>query len=160
MTDRINPLERQMCYKLTILLQRIGCGEEDALAEFHEETESRLNTYIGKIVKDYWQAQEVLQDVYLHIWQKAPDYSRERGTPLAWIYMLARSRALDSLRRNSKQSAMTELDDQVLPASPVTGSVAPPEVWWYARVRRGVHELPVSQGRLIGLAFFEGYTHS
>lgn len=145
---------------LADLLDRIARKDEEALEELRGQTALMLAAYIRRIVRDAWNVDEVLQDVYLYVWLHAAGYRRERGTPLNWLHMLARSRALDSYRRNRTGSRVSSLEEQVRPLPCVEGPPAPEEVWRHAQVRRGVRELPADQSRLIGLAFVEGYTHS
>ena len=103
------------------LLERIGNQDHSALTELYAQTSPLLAVYIRRVVKDTWNADEVLQDVYIYIWLNAGAYRRERGTPMAWFYMLARSRALDSLRRDRKDWLVLGLDEQVRPRQAADG---------------------------------------
>ena len=96
---------------LTDLLRRAGCWGETAPSDLQQLTRNLLAYYIRRIVKDPWREEEELQDVYTYIWQHAAEYRKERGTPMAWFCTLARSRAIDCLRRFRREPAVVDFDD-------------------------------------------------
>jgi RNA polymerase sigma-70 factor (ECF subfamily) len=142
------------------LLRRAGHGDEPALRDFQQGTRTWLAHYIRRIVKDRCDQEEVLQDVYTYIWLHAAEYRGERGTPLAWLCVLARSRAPDRVRRTRRQRAAVEFDDQVRPMAPSGPLNEPAEVWQHSLLRTGLRELPAGQRRMIDMAFFDGFSHS
>lgn len=106
-------------------------------------------------------AEEVAQDVYLQLWRSAPTFDPERSSGLAWIAMIARSRAIDRVRSEaSLRSALQELGQQ--PAA--RGERDPEEEASLserrARVRQALASLPPEQRTAIELAYFEGLTHT
>lgn len=145
---------------LTDLLLRAGCGDQTALGDLQRMTQAGLGYYIRRIVKDPWHEEEVLQDIYMYIWLHASEYRHDRGTPSAWIYMLARSRAIDCLRRIRRDRALVELDDHVRPKIPADSYRDPAEIWRHSLVRTGLQELPPDLRSLVGMAFFTGFSHS
>jgi len=142
---------------LVEVLRRIGHGDEAALNELQQQTRLRLASSIIKIVRDPGHGEEILQDVYLYVWLHAGEYRRERGTPVAWLCMLARSRALDRLRATKRQCEVVEFNDRVRPMVPACVSREPVECFL---LRAGLGELTAEQRRLILLAFFDGFSHS
>ena len=147
--------------RLAGLLSRIAQCDEDAMTELYEWTRPFLSNYIRRIVRDIWTAEEVLQDVYRQVWTSASRFQPERGKGTAWLYLIARSRALDSLRKRSTDHSQPMLDgeEQRIPA---LGREEERylNVSEYAKVRQTVFGLPESQRHMIRLAFFEGYSHS
>jgi DNA-directed RNA polymerase specialized sigma24 family protein len=107
------------------LLRRAGRGDETALRELQQLTRRLLAYCIRRVVKDPRREEEVLQDVYTYIWQHTGEYRKERGTPWAWFYTLARSRAIDSIRRTRREPLAVELDDNVRPVVRVDQFVCP-----------------------------------
>ncbi|MEE7462323.1 RNA polymerase subunit sigma-70 [Methylobacterium fujisawaense] len=81
------------------LLADIAQGEADRLAELYDLTSPKLYGLILRIQRDRGLAEDVLQDVYMRIWQAAGAYSPEVGPPLPWLCTIARNRAIDSVRR-------------------------------------------------------------
>ena len=142
------------------LFTRIAQKDEIALAELYEYTRNVLMEYVRKFVRDSWNAEEVLQDVYKYVWLNAAAYTPDRGAPQAWLYMIARSRALDSLRRSKKDVVQSEFDERRHRLSIGDVETEHARSWWSAVVQRSIGELPPAQREMIGLAFYEGYTHS
>jgi RNA polymerase sigma factor (sigma-70 family) len=84
------------------LLAGIARGEPDRLAELYDLTSPKLFGLILRIQRDRNLAEDVLQDVYMRVWQAAGSYKPNVGTPLAWLTTIARNRAIDSVRRRSE----------------------------------------------------------
>jgi RNA polymerase sigma-70 factor (ECF subfamily) len=142
------------------LLIRTGLRDEDALGDLQIRTRGWLLRCIRNIVPDTGHAEEVLQDVYTYVWLHAAEFRGERGAPLAWMGMLARSRAIDSYRRARREGVVVEFDDQVgIRHSSDSGQDAM-EVWRNAQIRTEVRQLPASLRQLVDMAFFDGFSHS
>jgi len=103
-----------------------------------------------------------LQESFWQVWQRAPDYRPELGSPFCWIVTVARRKAIDRLRANSRhlqriedaQGARTE-DDFASPAA--LESLAADERG--TAVRAALAKLGPDERRAIALAFFDGLTH-
>ncbi|MCI9881497.1 MULTISPECIES: sigma-70 family RNA polymerase sigma factor [Methylobacterium] len=94
---------------LADLLARIGRRDEAALRVLYDRTAPKLLGVVLRIQSDRGMAEDVLQDVFLRIWQKAASYSPAAGRPLAWLCTIARNRAIDGVRRRSEvQGPATE----------------------------------------------------
>jgi RNA polymerase sigma-70 factor (ECF subfamily) len=146
--------------ELQSLLKQVAAGDQAAFASFYDATSARVYGLAQRIVRSEVDAEEVVGDVYLQAWRQADRYDAARGTPLGWLLALARSRALDRLRRR---------DPAVPSADPHAGTPAHddglgPESLLLA-VERGsqVHAAlallrPIQQD-LLDLAFWRGLTH-
>jgi RNA polymerase sigma-70 factor, ECF subfamily len=138
-------------------------GDQSALAKLYDSTNRMVYGLILRIVSNNHTAEEVLLDVYLQIWRKAETYSSSKGTVLAWLFTIARSRAIDVLRsRASKESGQQEPLDTA--ATAVDRSPSPEENSAIAQRRQYVQqclaELPAEQRETIELAYFRGLSHS
>lgn len=107
------------------------------------------------------EAEEILQEVFLQVWMQADRYEAGRATPRGWILMLARSRALDRLRRRESsrrrdEAAGVEAGDTVAPTG--TGRLETDER--QRQVSSALGTLSPDQRRCIELAFYEGLTHT
>ena len=80
------------------LLARSADGDQRAYAEFHRRYASRVFGLARRVVRDSAIAEEVAQDVFLEIWEKAADYRAADGDPIGWILTRTRSRAIDHVR--------------------------------------------------------------
>ena len=84
------------------LLAGIARAEADRLAELYDLTSPKLYGLILRIQRDRALAEDVLQDVYMRVWQAAGSYRPEAGSPLPWLVTIARYRAIDSVRRKTE----------------------------------------------------------
>lgn len=82
-----------------LLLQRVARGDRAAFALLYGATSAKLYGIILRILKRRDIAEEVLQDVYVKIWERAGDYEAGRASPVTWMAVIARNRALDELRK-------------------------------------------------------------
>ena len=139
------------------LLIRIGIGEGGAMEELYNTTRYQLFSYVRRVVRDHSDVEEVMQDIYRQVWLSAAGYSIERGAPMAWLHMIARSRALDTLRRTRKSVLTEPLLDACLPMDGERQQLIRFEI---GLVRRAFSALPDQQRHFIQLAFLDGYSHS
>ncbi len=84
---------------LGVLLRRIAGQDSAAFAILYKQTHSKLYGVIARILTPGELSGEVLQEVYVRIWEKAGDFDAGKGSPIAWMATIARNRALDEVRR-------------------------------------------------------------
>src|SRR5437016_14302438 len=99
------------------LMTQVANGDQEAFGHLYERSSSLLFTLLLRIVGNQSEAADLLQEVYLEIWRKASNYEAHRGSPMAWLVTLARSRAIDRLRAlNARGRDLTASLDDVPPA--------------------------------------------
>src|SRR5580693_10518785 len=84
---------------LTGLLTRIAARDAAAFAALYKQTNAKLYGVVARILTRGDVAADVLQEVYVRIWEKAGEFDPLKGSPLAWMATIARNRALDEVRR-------------------------------------------------------------
>jgi len=84
---------------LSALLHRVARKDRAAFAEGYQATSAKLYGIALRILKRRDIADEVLQEVYVKIWERAADFSLDRASPISWMATIARNRALDEVRR-------------------------------------------------------------
>lgn len=145
---------------LADLLQQAARGEQSALASLYDRTATAVHGLVMRILRDPSAAEEVSADVYLQVWHQAARYDPARGGVLAWLLMLARSRALDrlrSLRLRAEAERPTEPDvPQTAPGADEPSALAERR----RLVLAAVGQLPEEQQRVLELAYFRGFSHS
>ena len=143
------------------LVARIESRDADALALLYDRHAGRLIGLAHRILGDTGEAEEILQEVFLHVWRAATTFDPSRGPVLAWLLVATRSRSIDRLRsrRPGKSAGMTSLEEAPETASreDVEADAASRE--WEAQCRAVIAELPEDQRRALELAYFEGLTH-
>lgn len=146
------------------LVARVADGDQAAFEQLYEQSSSLLFTLVSRIVGHEGEAADLLQEVYLEVWRKASNYDHARGTPMAWLITLARSRAIDRVRAlGSRGKGVTaSLDDT--PASHLIATDADAMEIRAASERQALvwaalKILPPVQRQALELAYYEGLTH-
>jgi len=135
--------------------------DERALLALYEATLSRVYGLVLRLVRRTQLAEEVAEDVYFQVWRQAPRFDAERGRPLTWLLSMARSRAIDAIRREAR-FRHEELDEDAAPASaPVSesGDELLAVAQGHAELHRALLLLKPQPRQLVALAFFNGLSH-
>lgn len=114
------------------------------------------------MLADPREAEEVVQDVFLQIWNKAETFNLDLGNPLAWMLGITRNRCIDRLRSRQRRTkvfadAIDEAEVEMTTAAPVAVNDLSQEE--QVAVRRAVESLPSDQQQAIAMAFFGGMSH-
>lgn len=150
------------------LMERLATGDSAALSLLYDRYAGAVFSLVARIVGDRQVAEDLLQEVFVRVWQRAGTYQGARGKPLTWVLGIAHNLAIDEVRRRRRRPIEAEDRDeegqntllQSLPAD----DADPAELAW-ERLRReqilaALRQLPPAQRTLIELAYFEGYTQS
>jgi RNA polymerase sigma-70 factor (ECF subfamily) len=136
------------------LLARIAARDRAAFATFYDRYAARAFGLVLQLLQNRADAEDVLQDVFLQVWVQAGRFDPARASAEGWVLLLARSRAIDRLRR-IRPAAGRPLPE---PAAPNAGD--PAEAKEEAgRATAALDRLPAEQRVPIRLAFFAGLTH-
>jgi len=143
------------------LLRRIGDGDRLAFGRFYDHHSGLLFSIAVKILNDAGEAEDVLQEVFMQIWDKADSYNPVLGKPTSWLVTLARNRAIDRIRASQRRSRL--LEQAAEEASVITDDSPSANETMYGkenaeRIQSLMSELPADQKRAIELAFFSGLT--
>lgn len=138
------------------ILARIAAGDLESFGEFYDQYAPRVWGLLVRILGKTSDAEDVLQEVFWQVWKRAAHYDPERATPLAWLFMIARSRALDLLRRKSLPSASTTDIDPSIELNPADSLEQHEQ---HLGIQEALARLPEDQRSAIQLAFYNGLTH-
>ena len=147
------------------LLASIVKGDQQAFSQLYDHSSTLLYTLALRILGTREEADELLQDVYLEVWRKVARYDIGRGTPMAWLITLTRSRAIDRLRARSVrgQRATVPLDATISSRTADLGP-SPYETQTDQELRIAVGNaitgLPAAQQQAIELAYYDGLSHN
>jgi RNA polymerase sigma-70 factor (ECF subfamily) len=146
------------------LLRLTGQGDRQSFEQLYERFSGVLFSTAYRVLNNQEAAEDVLQDVFIQIWEKAPLYDPLRGKPLTWAVTLTRNKAIDRLRsvqRRSrlhddveKQAATFEQFDDRSSLDAVNG------VERAQMIRAAIAKLSKEQRQAIELAFFSGLTQT
>jgi RNA polymerase sigma-70 factor (ECF subfamily) len=111
------------------LLERTSRGNQAAFRALYQATAPKLFAVVLRITQNRPMAEEVLQEVYVKVWQKAERFSPEAGQPMAWLAAIARNRAIDRIRSEKIERSRIGDDEGVLErlAAPGSGDVVTQE---------------------------------
>ena len=142
------------------LLKAIVRQDETALAELYDRYRIILFSLLVRILHSREEAEDVLQEVFLQVWRRAPDFDETRGRPFTWLVTLARSRGIDRLRSLAARERVA-LTGAREPGEDVSDAVADA----FRSEQRGLvttalAQLPEEQKRALMLAYFDGLTQS
>lgn len=143
------------------LADQMARGDKNALARLYDLLSRPLYSLALRILNDPAEAQDVVQDVFLQLWNKAADYQPARGSYFSWAATLTRNRALDRVRmRKRRGEIIQESAADIAPAGD-RDLDASDALWLREKagaVRAALRDLPAEQRQAIELAFFGGYT--
>ena len=141
------------------LLGRIAAGDRAAFAEFYDRHCGRILGLLIRLLRQRPEAEDVLQECFFQVWSQAGRYEAQRSAPTAWLVLIARSRALDCLRRRRRSDATCSAD-AAAPAVAAEDSGGDLEREEGAHLTsRALAQLPEEQRGAIRLAFYNGLTH-
>jgi len=143
------------------LVARIEGRDADALAALYDRHAARLMGLAHRILGDTGEAEEVLQEVFLYVWRSASSFDASRGTVLAWLLVVTRSRAIDRVRSRRPMSRAVRQDLDEISNTPAAQDVEADSATrqWESLCRSAIADLPADQRRVLELAYFGGLTH-
>lgn len=139
------------------LLRRASGGGSTAVMQLYDRHATVVLALAMRILGGRDEAEEVVQESFVKVWQEAATYDAGRAGFRAWICTIARNRSLDLLRRRgSANRAKPQLAEPARGVEPSAAEVGADG----ARARTVLATLPAPQREAIELAYFEGLTHS
>ena len=149
---------QQSTTELVRLLGQVAVGDREAFAAVYRATSAKLYGIILRILHRRDLADEVMQEVYVRIWQHAGEFDADRASPITWMATIARNRALDEARRRGHPSledtpSASEVPD---PQALASDRVEQSDEW--KRLMTCLDALGPDKSELVRLAYLEGFT--
>jgi RNA polymerase sigma-70 factor (ECF subfamily) len=143
------------------LMLGIQQEEPEALSKLYDRYNGILKALILRVIHNESEADDLLQEIFMEIWNQARNFSAHKGKPLGWMVTLARRRAIDGLR---KKQAYARAEERLQ-----SETEHQPDAWVHnvteqeinfgdtrVLVRKVISGLPPAQREAIELAFFRG----
>jgi RNA polymerase sigma-70 factor, ECF subfamily len=146
-----------------MLMKDISRRRHDALTELYGRHSKRLRATIDGVVHEQAEADDVLQEIFLQVWEEAGRYSPKAGKPLGWMVTIARRRAIDRLRRRQAYSRAREryekrvMQDSQSPRRDAAEGFILNDLQHF--LQKSIRALPQFQREAVELAFFKGLSH-
>lgn len=164
--SRASALPAAPDYDESELVQHMADGQEWAIAHLYDIHSPRLYGMVLALVDEEADAEEVILDTFMQAWRSAGRFNQVRGSVRTWLATIARSRALDCLRRRARRlraherafadASLVLADHDEAPTS--DSGIAHQEL--QARITRALSQLSPEQRQVIELSFLGGSTQA
>jgi RNA polymerase sigma-70 factor, ECF subfamily len=145
------------------LIRLITSSQSDALSELYDRYSRLVFGMARNALGDQALAEEITQDVFMRIWNKASTYQAGEGKVVNWIAGIARNRAIDVFRHQRSLLDGNSLSLEELPLFDPPDSLNVEQEleskFKEQRVQQALFQLPKEQRDVLALAYFRGYTH-
>lgn len=139
-------------HEIERLLSDVAAGDMAAFRALYDSAAGRLLAIATNILREREAAEDAVQEAFLRIWRRAGSYEPSRGSPLAWMGVIARNAALDHARRRRPVEELQAADVIALAVQPVE----PPD----ARLGQCLGRLPADQAKAIVTMYNYGLSHA
>ncbi|MBD0351409.1 MAG: sigma-70 family RNA polymerase sigma factor [Flavisolibacter sp.] len=136
---------------ITLLRQK----DNQAFSYLYDHYAGALYGVIKQIITDVEGANDVLQEVFISVWQKIDQYDASKGRLFTWMLNIARNAAIDKIRSKGYQQSLKQQD---LIDNALTQAVIRPGIDDYG-LKKVLFKLNDEQRMLIDLAYYQGFTH-
>jgi len=145
------------------LMRLVTHGDQGALEVLYERYSRAVYSFALRIVGDAQVAEEILQEVFIRIWQQGESYRSARGSLITWLLSITHNLSIDEMRRRKRRPQKAESDEPetILASLPDEGLGVEEEVWLASlrvSIQEALQQLPAAQREAIELAYFQGLT--
>lgn len=145
--------------ELVALLGAVGGGDQAAFAALYDRTSAKLYGVCVRLLGQGPEADEVLQDVYVTVWRKAERFDAGKASPITWLAVIARNKAIDRLRSRRMATDTIDHASEVADDRPSALDLIE-ESQDRDRLTACVEELDDRPQAMIRAAFLDGCTYS
>jgi len=147
-----------------VLMGAIAGGETWALEILYQRYGRLLYSLVYRMIADRQVAEDLLQEAFLSIWQRAISYSPQLGAVRGWLVSIVHHRTIDYLRYVRRRAVLKEATwEEAEQDEQLTFPDAWDETWRTLQsetVRSALMKISTEQRMMIELAYFQGWTHS
>jgi len=144
----------------TALLRRIRERDEAALSEFYDRHATFVYSLARSVVRDDGDAEDITQEVFFRVWERADAFDPARGSPAAWLTTLTRRLAIDKTRSRSFRARGREAPLEAVVGSASSAGTDALISAEANEVLAALEELEPAQREVIRLSYYEGLSHS
>jgi RNA polymerase sigma-70 factor (ECF subfamily) len=143
------------------LMLAIQAEDPEALSTLYDRYNGILKALILRVIHNDAEADDLLQEIFMEIWNQAKNFSAHKGKPLGWMVTLARRRAIDGLRKKQAYARAEErlqAETEQQPDAWVNNATESEIAMGDTRqlIRQVIDSLPPPQQQAVELAFFRG----
>jgi RNA polymerase sigma-70 factor (ECF subfamily) len=145
------------------LIRLVAAGKSEALSVLYDRYARLVFGLALNTIGDEHLAEEITQDVYIRVWEKAASYKPEQGKVVTWLASIARYRAIDLFRQRNVRPEGHSMSWAVAEPLDLPDKVDVEQEVEFAqrkqKVRMAMNQLPVEQRKALALAYFQGLSH-
>ncbi|HEY4416105.1 MAG TPA: sigma-70 family RNA polymerase sigma factor [Verrucomicrobiae bacterium] len=145
------------------LLRQIAEGNRAAFAEFYDQHSTLMFSVASRILNNPSDAEDVLQEAFVQIWEKAKNFDPKLGKAASWAAILVRNKAIDRIRSSQRRTRLAEAAGVEFSVAAEVDHMANNAIHGHDKaklIQSAIVELPVEQRRAIELAYFSGLTQN
>lgn len=144
---------------LSRAIGRVARRDPAALRDVYDRTSAKLLGVVYRILGDRDEAEDVLQEVYITVWNKADRFDKDRASPITWLVSIARNRAIDRLRARSVRPTTTIEAASDIPDARPDAVALLEAAGERARLAGCLDQLDPQHAAAVRTAFFQGVTY-
>ena len=133
-----------------------------ALSDFYAQYASVVLALLTKMLRSPAEAEELLQEVFVELWRRAPQFDCKRGSVIAWVVTIARSRALDAIRARKRRHGDRQFqysEGDALVTERRRPDLMVSSTRWHQALRQAFQRLSAEQRAVLELSYFQGMSH-
>lgn len=148
------------------LVAMIAKKDQQALSRLYDLYAKLLFSLIYKVVGKQETAEDILQEIFVMVWEKAAMFDPSKGSVYTWLAAMSRNKSIDYLRSKANKNQkkhVSEADEHIFPIlesegmNPLDATIQNERS---TMVRQALDGLPEEQKTIIAIAYFKGYTQS
>jgi RNA polymerase sigma-70 factor, ECF subfamily len=143
------------------LLREIASGDRGAFAEFYDRHSTLMFSVAAKILNDTSEAEDVMQEAFLQIWEKAAKFDPKLGKASSWAAIMVRNKAIDRIRASQRRTRLAEEAGTAQAIAEEAADTVNDTLHGHEQakiIQTAIVELPQEQRQAIELAYFSGLT--
>jgi RNA polymerase sigma factor (sigma-70 family) len=144
------------------LMQLIKAKEEEALKQLYDRYEKPIYAFAYRMVRDQMMAEEIVQELFLRIWNAAERYEGGSGKLTSWMFTLTRNITIDLLRKKRSRTPQQTAQEEQLQwvADERMDTASEVELRWLGeQVKAALQDLNKDQQQVMEWIYYQGYTH-
>lgn len=141
---------------LAMMLVQSASGDQKAFAEVYRRTSAKLFGVCLRMLHHRDEAEEVLQEVYVTVWQRASSFDPGRASPITWLVTMARNKSIDRLRKHREETTSEPIEIESDEPTPVADAQSRQD---RQRLENCMDKLDSQHKSAVREAFFSGATY-
>lgn len=146
------------------LMARMKARDATAMSQLYDRYSSQLHALALRMAGNPVDAAEIVQETFIQVWKQAATFEPGRGSVVGWLFMIARTRALDALRARTRRGNVEQEDNPENPAEAVEAAPSPESSVLSeesaSEVQTALGVLSAPERRVLELAYYEDLSHA